>query len=391
MSRVLTERIIRRFVPDHEKVTDPAVRYAYGRTAGVTGILCNILLCLIKLLAGIFAHSVAIVADAFNNLSDAGSSIVTLVGFKLSGAPADKEHPFGHGRVEYLSAMGVAVLIVLAGFELGKTAFDKILHPVAAEVQWLTVAILAAAIIIKLWMAVFYRKIGKRIRSDALIASGADSRNDVICTGVVLISSLVSRFTGLKIDGAVGLLVALFVMWSGFSVIREAVSPLLGRKPDEALVDGIEQTVLTTEGIVGIHDMMVHDYGPGRVFVSLHAEVPASENILISHDRIDQIERLLLEKYNIISCIHMDPVDTDNPETLRLKALTMGLLNDIDGHLTMHDFRVVPGDTHTNVLFDVTVPFDYPHADTLSQTLQDGLRKEDHRLNAVIKIENRYT
>ncbi len=367
------------------------MRYAYGRLAGFTGLACNVLLFLLKLTAGLLTGSLAIVADAFNNLSDAGSGIVTLVGFKLASAPADDDHPFGHGRMEYLSTMGVAVLIILAGFELASSALDKILHPTAAVFSWLSVGILVAAIAVKLWMALFNRRIGKLIHSDALLAAGVDSRNDVICTGVVLLSTLLARFTGWMVDGYVGMAVALFVMWSGFSVIRETVSPLLGQAPDPHLVEDIRRTVLSYDGVVGIHDMIIHDYGPGRTIVSLHAEVPADQPIAKSHDIIDTIEMELMEKYNLVSCIHMDPVDTDNPETLRLKEMANQLVTAIDPTLTIHDFRVVAGDSHTNLLFDVVVPHGYKQRETLAQRIREDVHAADSKLYAVIKVESSYT
>ncbi len=388
---MLTKWLIRRFVNEPESTHIPQVRYAYGRLASVTGLVCNLLLFGVKLLAGVLSGSLAIVADAFNNLSDAGSVVVTLVGFKLSSAPADRDHPFGHGRMEYLSALAVAVLIILAGFELATSAVDKIFHPVAAEFSPLTVLILIAAIGVKLWMAVFSRRIGKAIRSDALLAAATDSRNDVICTSLVLVCTLIGLFTDLTLDGYIGLAVALFVIWSGFSVIRETVSPLLGQAPDEKLVRDIEETVLAYDGVVGIHDMMVHDYGPGRVFVSLHAEVPADRDMLHSHDTVDCIERDLLEKFNIITCIHMDPVDTDDPETLRLKELTLGELAHIDERLTLHDFRVVSGPSHTNLIFDVVVPFDYVYKTQLPNEIEQRVQAIDKRLFTVVQVETRYT
>jgi len=388
---VLTKALCRLFVPNADDPKDPRTRLAYGRMAGVTGIVCNILLCGGKLLAGFLAGSLAMIADAFNNLSDAGSSIVTLVGFKLAGMPADEDHPFGHGRMEYLSTMGVAVLIILAGFELAASALDKILHPAEATFSIVSAVILTASIGVKLWMAVFNRRIGRLIHSDTLLATGTDSRNDVICTGVVLVSSLVGWHTGWSLDGYVGMAVALFVIWSGFSVIRDTVSPLLGQAPDPELVEDIRRTVLAHEGVVGIHDMMVHDYGPGRMMVSLHAEVPEAQSIRVSHDLIDNIEMELQEKYNIISCIHMDPVDMDNPETLRLKELVTGLLSEMDGRLSLHDFRVVAGDTHTNLLFDVVVPHDYPRREQLSARIQELVHSRDPKLFTVIKVETSYT
>ncbi len=388
---MLTNRLIRRFVRNPDDTRSPAVRYAYGRLAGIAGLVCNLLLFIAKLLIGLLAGSLAIIADAFNNLSDAGSTIVTLVGFKLSSAPADRDHPFGHGRMEYLSAMAVAVLIILAGFELATSAVDKIIHPTAANNSLITVIILIAAIGVKLWMAFFSHRIGKTIDSDALMAAAIDSRNDVICTSLVLSNALIGLFTSLTLDGYFGLAVALFVIWSGFSVIRETVSPLLGQAPDEQLVQDIKDTVLSYDGVVGIHDMMVHDYGPGRIIASLHAEVPCDQDILHSHDTIDRIERDLMEKFNIITCIHMDPIDTDDPETLRLKALTETELHAIDERFTLHDFRVVSGPSHTNLIFDAVVPFDYNGKDTLPSLLHDRIHAIDDRLFTVVRVETQYS
>lgn len=387
---MLTKALIRLFIRNPADTVSPAARHAYGRLAGVTGLCCNALLFTFKLIAGILAGSLAITADAFNNLSDAGSVIVTLIGFRLASMPPDKEHPFGHGRIEYLSAMGVAVLIVLAGFELASSAVDKILHPTAASFSLLTMLILAFSIAVKLWMALFYRRIGRMIASDALSASGIDSRNDVICTSVVLTASLVSWRTGWVIDGYIGVAVALFVMWSGFSVIRDAVSPLLGQSPDPALVQGIRDTVLSHEGILGIHDLMVHDYGPGRVIVSLHAEVPQQQDILVSHAIVDQIEQELMEKYNILSCIHMDPINNEDPRLAEYKTMAERVLAELDGRLSLHDFRMVPGPEKTNLIFDVVVPYGYAETAELIPTVQQRLQQADPSLNAVIKVEHRY-
>ena len=388
---MLSDALCRRFIKDSANTEDPKVRLAYGRLAGIVGIACNLLLCAFKLLAGILAGSLAMIADAFNNLSDAGSAIVTLIGFKLAGAPADEDHPFGHGRMEYLSAMGVAVLIILAGFELATSAFDKIIHPVASEFSWISAVILAVSIGVKLWMAFFSRSIGKKIRSDALCAAGVDSRNDVICTGVVLLSSILGIWLPVSIDGYVGMAVALFVIWSGFTVIKDTVSPLLGQAPDPELVQNIQQTVLSFEGVVGIHDLIVHDYGPGRIIVSLHAEVPEDQPISKSHDVIDNIEMELQERFNILSCIHMDPVDTDNPETLELKAVVIRLMNEVDESLTLHDFRVVSGDTHTNLLFDLVVPHGYDRRHQSVSRLREAIHDYNPKLFAVIKVETSYT
>ena len=376
---------------DGEPVQDAQVRYAYGKMAGGTGIAANLLLFLVKLAAGLLSGSVAILADGFNNLSDAGSSIVTLVGFRLSAAPPDAEHPFGHGRMEYVSALGVAALIMAAGFELAMSAVDKILHPALPDYGVLTTVILAAAIAVKLWLALFYRRIGRLIDSESLRASSADSRNDVICTGVVLVSSLVGWGTGLAIDGYVGVAVALFVIWSGISVVKSTVSVLLGQAPDPAMVKDIKQTVLAHDGIIGVHDLMVHNYGPGRLVLSLHAEVPCREDMMRSHDLIDRIEKELANKYHAVACIHMDPVDTSNEEVEHLKILTRTMLEDIDRRLSLHDFRVVFGETHTNLIFDVVVPFGYKEASGLQAELQRRISAVDKRLYVVLTVENSYT
>ena len=388
---MLTRTLCRLFIKDGDNLTEPRVRLAYGRLAGIVGIVCNILLCGLKLLAGLLAGSLAMIADAFNNLSDAGSSIVTLIGFQLAGAPPDKDHPFGHGRMEYLSAMGVAVLIILAGFELAGSALDKILHPAEASFSLISTIILVVSIGAKLWMALFNTRIGRMIHSDALAAAGTDSRNDVLCTGVVLVSSIIGYFTHVSLDGWVGMAVALFVIWSGFAVIRDTVSPLLGRAPDPALVEDIQKTVMSYDGVVGIHDMIVHDYGPGRTIVSLHAEVPEDQPIRKSHDIIDNIEMELMEKFNILSCIHMDPVDNDNPETARLKEMTIGLMNALDESWTLHDFRVVYGESHTNLLFDLVVPHQAKNTDEIAARMRAAVHAADPKLYAVIKVEYSYT
>lgn len=386
----MTKLLVRLFIrtPDG---TDEKTRFAYGKLAGGTGIACNVLLFFIKLAAGLLASSVAIIADAFNNLSDAGSSIVTLLGFKLSAAPADREHPFGHGRMEYLSALAVAALIMVAGFELALSSAEKIFAPSLPQVNFLTLGILVLSMAVKLWMALFYRRIGKRIDSETLVAACADSRNDVICTGVVLVSAVVSWAFKLAIDGYVGVLVALFVLWSGFSIMRETVSPLLGQAPDPALVKEISDTVMSFDGIVGMHDLMVHNYGPGRVIVSLHAEVPCDVPITKSHDVVDCAERELKEKFHVSACIHMDPVDVADPRTKELKRVAQKVLEEVDERLSLHDFRVVPGDTHTNLIFDMVVPFELEEQrSALILEVQRRIHAVDGHLFAIITAEHSY-
>ncbi len=387
---MLTKWLIHRFVNDSENVRDTQVRGAYGKLAGIAGISANVVLFFGKLLAGALSGSVAIIADAFNNLSDAGSSIVTLVGFRLSAAPPDKKHPFGHGRMEYLSALTVAALIMLAGFELASSAVDKIIHPTPTEFSWISALILVASIDMKAWLAKFNRTIGQRIGSEALAASAADSRNDVICTGVVLLSSCLSLFVDIPVDGWVGVAVAVFVIWSGFSVMRETVSPLLGEAPDPLLVQDIRDRVLAQEGIVGVHDLIVHNYGPGRCIVSLHAEVPSHEDIWHSHELIDTVERRLSEELNIIACIHMDPVDTQDERVSNLKILTETVLQDIDSSLSLHDFRVVFGEQRSNVIFDVVVPYTYQAVDELQPEVERRLQVVDPHLFVVMTIDREW-
>ena len=388
---MLTKWLVKTFVKRPEDTDDERVRYTYGRLAGAAGLTANVLLFAAKLAIGALSGSVAILADAFNNLSDAGSSIVTLVGFKLSSAPPDAEHPFGHGRMEYLSALGVAALIIAAGFELFLSAVDKIRHPALPEFGVLTIVVLALAIAVKLWMALFYKKIGNTIRSEALKASCADSRNDVICTGVVLLTSLIGWLSGVAIDGYVGLLVALFVIWSGFTVIKETVSPLLGQAPDPEMVQDIKNTVMAHPGIIGVHDLMIHNYGPGRLVLSLHAEVSCHEDMMRSHDLIDCVERELSRKYRAIACIHMDPVDSGNEEVEALKITVETILEDIDPRLTMHDFRVVFGETHTNLIFDVVAPFDFKDEASVKAELQRRVTVVNPHLFTVVTVEHSFT
>ncbi len=388
---MLTKWLVKTFVKRPEDTDDERVRYTYGRLAGAAGLTANVLLFAAKLAIGALSGSVAILADAFNNLSDAGSSIVTLVGFKLSSAPPDAEHPFGHGRMEYLSALGVAALIMAAGFELFLSAVDKIRHPALPEFGVLTIVVLALAIAVKLWMALFYKKIGNTIRSEALKASCADSRNDVICTGVVLLTSLIGWLSGVAIDGYVGLLVALFVIWSGFTVIKETVSPLLGQAPDPEMVQDIKNTVMAHLGIIGVHDLIIHNSGPGRLVLSLHAEVSCHEDMMRSHDLIDCVERELSRKYRAIACIHMDPVDSGNEEVEALKITVETILEDIDPRLTMHDFRVVFGETHTNLIFDVVAPFDFKDEASVKAELQRRVTVVNPQLFTVVTVEHSFT
>ena len=354
----MTSLLLKLFVKNPEQTTDPKVRSAYGRLAGLVGIACNVLLFLGKLLAGIFSGSVSITADAFNNLSDASGSVVTLLGFRLAERPADSDHPYGHARIEYLSGLAVAAIILMIGVELVKSSFDKILHPQQMAVSWLTAAILLVSIACKLWLAAFNRKLGKKIDSAALQATAADSRNDVISTAAVLVSSLVSRFTNWNVDGYVGLAVALFILYSGVMIAKDTIDPILGATPDPEVVQELKRRILAHEKILGIHDLIVHDYGPGRRFASVHVEMDRNEDPLDCHDIIDDIEREIMALCNVQLVIHYDPLVTDDEELVRMRDLVQQEVGTIDPRLSIHDFRMVCGPGHTNLIFDLVVPFD---------------------------------
>ena len=373
----MTTFLLRRFVPDYQNTADPAVRERYGKLAGITGIICNVLLFAFKLLAGTLSGSVSITADAVNNLSDASSSLVTLLGFRLAARPADEEHPYGHARMEYLSGLAVAVMILVIGVELVKSSVQKILHPEAVSFSALTVAVLVSSILLKLWMARFDRTLGKRIGSAALHAAAADSRSDVIATGAVLAACAVGKLTGLRIDGWAGLLVALFILWSGVGVAKDTIDPLLGAKPDEELVRAIAYLMTSHVNILGFHDLMVHDYGPGRRFASVHAEIDHRIDPLIAHELLDEIERQAKKELHVDLVIHYDPIVTDDPEVCAVRARVLSILHGIDPRLSLHDFRLVSGLHHVNVIFDMVIPPD--DADRTEQLrkqveaqLQDG-------------------
>ena len=352
----MTNFLLRRFIPDYQNTADPAVRERYGKLAGITGIICNVLLFAFKLLAGTLSGSVSITADAVNNLSDASSSLVTLLGFRLAARPADEEHPYGHARMEYLSGLAVAVMILVIGVELVKSSVQKILHPEAVEFSVLTAAVLTGSILLKLWMALFDRKLGRKISSAALIAAAADSRSDVIATGAVLLACVIGRLTGLMIDGWAGLLVALFILWSGVGVVKDTVDPLLGAKPDEALVRAIAYLMTSHVDILGFHDLMVHDYGPGRRFASVHAEIDHRIDPLVAHEILDEIERQAKKELHVDLVIHYDPIVTDDPEVAAVRTRVLQIMHGLDPRLSLHDFRMVSGSHHVNVIFDMVLP-----------------------------------
>ncbi|MBM6723736.1 cation diffusion facilitator family transporter [Pseudoflavonifractor phocaeensis] len=352
----MTERLVRRFIRDWENVGDPAVRERYGALSGGVGILLNLLLSLGKFFAGLLTGSIAVTADAFNNLSDAGSSVVTLVGFKLAGQKADDGHPFGHGRIEYLAGLLVSLLILMVGVELGKTSIEKIFHPEQVDFSLVTVVILIASILVKLWMCLFNRNLGRRIGSAAMEATATDSLSDVVATSAVLAGTLVGEFTGVSIDGWVGVVVAIFILRAGWGAAKDTVDPLLGSAPDPALVKEIQDVVLSHKQVVGMHDLVIHDYGPGRRMCSFHAEVPQNADIMEAHDAIDHIEREIYQKFGVETTAHMDPIATEDEAVNNLREQVRDLVREVNPDMNIHDFRVTRGPQHTNLIFDVVVP-----------------------------------
>jgi cation diffusion facilitator family transporter len=375
------------------KTKDPeALRRGYGILCGAVGIGLNLLLFAGKLLAGILSGSIAITADAFNNLSDAGSSFVTMIGFHLAGQKPDIHHPFGHGRMEYLSGLAVSMLILLMGYELATTSLGKILHPAPVASGTLVVVILCASIAVKLYMASYNHSLGKKLGAPAMTATAVDSLSDSVSTAAVLIATLVGQYTGWMIDGWAGLVVAAFILWSGIKSAKETIDPLLGTPPTQELVQKIRDLVMAHPGIIGIHDLIVHDYGPGRVMISLHAEVPSSENVLDLHDEIDNVEKELWEKLGCEAVIHMDPIVTDDGLTAQTRERVAALVRCIDDDITIHDFRMVSGATHTNVIFDAVVPFGFRLTDEqVEEKIRSAVRALDGSYYAVVTVERSYT
>lgn len=387
----MTETLVRLFVKNSRDTTDPAVRTAYGNLASWVGIFCNLLLCAGKFLAGTLSGSISIAADAVNNLSDASSSVVSLIGFKLGARPADDEHPYGHARFEYLAGLAVAVMVLVIGVELMKSSVDKILHPAAVTFSWVAMAVLAASIAVKLWMALFNRTLGKRINSGSLIATAADSRNDVLTTSAVLVASLISHFANVELDGWMGAAVALFILYSGVGLIKDTIDPLLGLAPDPELVQRIHDKIMSYPGVLGTHDLMVHDYGPGRQFASVHVELAAEDDVMASHELIDDIERDFLKNDRLPVVIHFDPIVTSDTQVGDMRRWLAEAVKTIDPSLSIHDLRMVPGVNHTNVIFDCVIP---PGFAMSSARLKDAIARlvseKDPSYRCVITVETSF-
>lgn len=381
----MTDLLLRLFVKDYENISSSRVRSAIGTMSGLVGIACNLLLSLCKGIVGTLTGSVSIAADALNNLSDASGSIVTLIGFRLADKPADEHHPFGHARAEYLSGLAVAALILVIGFELVKSSAEKILHPTPVEFSAVAAGVLIASIAVKLWMSLFNRKLGKKIDSTALLATSADSRNDCITTTAVLAAGLVQHFWGLPVDGYIGLCVALFILYSGVQLAKDTISPLLGESADSQLRQEIVDYIAQQPKVLGYHDLMVHDYGPGQRFASLHVEMDYREDPLECHESIDDMERECLRSHNVHLVIHYDPVIVDDPELTRCKQAVAKLLRQKDPRLTLHDFRMTQGRKHMNLVFDVALPSDLQgQEESIRRFVEDGMNQEGSMVYHVV-------
>lgn len=383
----MTKLLLQFFVKNNENTENPVVRASVGKLAGATGIVCNCILFLGKLIAGLMAGSVAIIADAVNNLSDASSSVVTLLGFRLAQQPADADHPYGHARYEYLSGLVVAVLILVIGVELVKSSVGKIIHPEPIVFSAITVTILVASIVMKLWMAMFFGALGKKIKSTTLAATSVDSRNDVISTASVLLGCLVGYFFHINIDGIVGLLVALFILYSGINIVKDTISPLLGQQADAELVEKIYALVLSHEKVLGVHDLLVHDYGPGQCFASLHAELSAEEDAIACHEIIDHIENEVRKELHVDLVIHYDPVVTDDAEGNAMRQMLEEIISQIDPRLSMHDFRITDG---RKLVFDLEVPYEMGQQyEALQQKIDESLQEKGKDYTTEIRFDGK--
>lgn len=380
------------FIKDSKNYSEPKVRASYGYLCGIVGIVINILLFAGKFVAGTLSGSVAVTADAFNNLSDAGSSVISLIGFRLASQKPDPGHPFGHGRFEYIASLIISMVIIMMGFELGKDSVKKIITPEAVEYSVLTFAVLAVSIFAKFYMFLYNRRIGKKIDSSTLKATAVDSISDTVSTFAVLVSAILTVTAGIVIDGWVGLVVAGIIMFAGFSEAKGTIDSLLGTPPDEEFCQKVQDIVLSHEGMIGIHDMIVHNYGPGRVFISLHAEVPSDSNFVHIHDTIDNIEHDIMRETGCLATIHMDPVDVRDELTAKMKEKVAEIILDIDERITFHDFRIVTGPTHTNVIFDIVVPHDYKLSDeSIASLIADKIHETDEKFFAVIDVDKDFT
>lgn len=386
----MTDLILRIFVRDHKNTEDPAVRDKCGRVAGAVGIVTNFLLFLMKIIVGTVFHSVSVTADAVNNLTDSGSSVVTLIGFKMASKPADEKHPFGHARIEYLSGVIVSFIVIFLGLQLGMSSIEKILTPEENALTPVALVVLVISILAKLWQCLFYRKVGRMIKSESVEATSKDSRNDVIATSVVLLGAVITMLTGVNLDGYMGAAVALFIVFSGVQLTISTADPLLGQAPEGELIQTITEKMLSYPGIIGMHDLAVHNYGVGRCFASAHCEVDAKNDILVSHDLIDNIERDFSRDLGIHMVIHLDPVIVGDARTDALHCKVQSLVTALYPTVTIHDFRVIWGVTHSNIVFDAAVPFAVKDSDAvITQKLEAEIQKLDPDYRTVVTIDRR--
>lgn len=386
----MTDLILRIFVRDHKNTEDPAVRDKCGRVAGAVGIVTNFLLFLMKIIVGTVFHSVSVTADAVNNLTDSGSSVVTLIGFKMASKPADEKHPFGHARIEYLSGVIVSFIVIFLGLQLGMSSIEKILTPEENALTPVALVVLVISILAKLWQCLFYRKVGRMIKSESVEATSKDSRNDVIATSVVLLGAVITMLTGVNLDGYMGAAVALFIVFSGVQLTISTADPLLGQAPEGELVQTITEKMLSYPGIIGMHDLAVHNYGVGRCFASAHCEVDAKNDILVSHDLIDNIERDFSRDLGIHMVIHLDPVIIGDARTDALHCKVQSLVTALYPTVTIHDFRVIWGVTHSNIVFDAAVPFAVKDSDAvITKKLEAEIQKLDPDYRTVVTIDRR--
>lgn len=390
---MFTDFLIRTFVKDYKNTVNREVRQRYGYLSGFTGIISNIILFFLKISIGLYLNSIAVMADAFNNLSDVGSSVVTIFGFMMSGKPADKEHPFGHGRFEYIAAMVVSFMVMLVGFEFVQSSINKIINPDVLKFDIFTFILLLSSIVVKIWLAFFNRKIGRTIGSKVMEATAFDSLSDVIATSVVALSLVASRWIAVPIDGYIGLAVSVFILYNGFNLTKETLNPLLGAAPDEELVKAIMDKTLSYKGIIGIHDLIVHNYGPGRIVASIHAEIPYNMDIMEAHDIIDLAEQEISEELGLHLVIHMDPINTDDEVVQNAKAQVIDILKDFPQDLSIHDFRVVGKEKHMNVIFDMVVPYGFKEKDekVLVEEVKQAIKKRHPNYDAIITIDRQYS
>lgn len=388
----MTNFIIKRFIKDHEEIHKMSVRTAYGLVASVVGIFCNVLLFALKFAVGIWLHSISVMADSFNNLSDAGSSIISFVGVKMAGKPADEEHPFGHGRMEYIAALVVAFLVIEVGFSFLRDAIGRISEPQEMQFRLLSIIILLLSVGVKLWLSVFNRKLGKKINSKVMLATATDSMGDVITTVATIVSILVFRFAGINIDAFVGIGVSLVIMWAGIGIARDTLEPLLGEAVPKDVYDMITTFVESYEGVLGTHDLIVHNYGPGRSMASVHAEVPNNVDVETSHEIIDRIERDILLELGIFLVIHMDPIEVNNEQMARAKEQVVDAVKKLDEALSIHDFRMVVGENQINLIFDLVVPASYgkEKRKEICRELRKNMYEIDEKYRCVIQVENSF-